>query len=146
MIGLCAALVLTAGCMRTRTTSQPQDMPVENTTGTTSPGEAANPVETETISADPDFTIEMKPFEFSSKTLQLKGGQTYWVKLINREGMHDFVVDELNVKSNQLTQADEEAMVRIDVPEDAVGETYEFYCSVGNHRQMGMVGTIEVMD
>ena len=34
----------------------------------------------------------------------------------------------------------------ITIPEDAAGQSYEFYCSVGNHRQLGMVGTLTILE
>ncbi|OGM22094.1 hypothetical protein A2961_04975 [Candidatus Woesebacteria bacterium RIFCSPLOWO2_01_FULL_39_21] len=52
--------------------------------------------------------------------------------------MHDFVIDELGVRT-RIAQAGEMAEVEFGV--NKTGEL-EFYCSIGNHRDMGMVGTL----
>ena len=52
--------------------------------------------------------------------------------------MHDFVIDELSVRT-KIAQAGE--IVGVEIVANEVGE-FEFYCSVGNHRDMGMVGTL----
>jgi plastocyanin len=90
-----------------------------------------------------DYTVSMSNFEFSPNQLTAAPGQTIRVLLVNVDGIHDFVIDELGVQTSELTQ-DQEEVVEITIPEDAAGMTYEFYCSVGNHRDIGMVGTLTV--
>ena len=85
----------------------------------------------------------MANFSFTPKLITAKAGDTLTIKLENSQGMHDFVIDELGVKSRLLKDG-EEQLVEISIPVDAKGKSYEFYCSVGNHRQMGMVGTLKV--
>lgn len=54
--------------------------------------------------------------------------------------MHDFVVDELKIKTAVINNGQEDF---VEFTADKAG-TFEFYCSVGNHRAMGMVGKITV--
>jgi heme/copper-type cytochrome/quinol oxidase subunit 2 len=54
--------------------------------------------------------------------------------------MHDFVIDELGVKI-PVTQAGDTSVVEFVA--DTPG-TYEYYCSVGEHRAQGQVGTLIV--
>jgi uncharacterized cupredoxin-like copper-binding protein len=54
------------------------------------------------------------------------------------------VIDELNVATKQISEGGTDS-VTFTVPASAAGKSFEFYCSVGNHRQMGMVGTVNVM-
>ena len=54
--------------------------------------------------------------------------------------MHDFVIDELNVKS-EITKGGNSTVVEF--TPDTAG-TFEFYCSVGQHRANGMVGKLIV--
>lgn len=54
--------------------------------------------------------------------------------------MHDFVIDELNVKTKIVKDGESET---VEFTPDQTG-TFEFYCSVGQHRQMGMKGTLIV--
>ena len=92
-----------------------------------------------------DYTLDLASFSFSPNILNAEPGQTLRVKLVNVSGFHDFVIDELGVASTQLEEGKEE-IIEIEVPMSAAGQSYEFYCSVGNHRAMGMVGTLEVSD
>jgi plastocyanin len=76
--------------------------------------------------------------------MEAKAGETLKVKIMNVGGFHDFVIDELNVRSTQIAEGESE-IVEIMIPADATGE-YEFYCSVGNHRAQGMVGTLMIVE
>lgn len=83
-------------------------------------------------------------FEYSTDDLTAAPGQEMQVRLIVKEGMHDFVIDELEVRTDVMN-AGEETTVTVMIPEDAEpGTEYPFYCSVGNHREMGMEGTLTV--
>ncbi len=91
-----------------------------------------------------DMEIGMENFAFSEETLSMSPGESMTIKVVSTDGFHDFVIDELDVASPQL-QTGEEAMVTITIPEDAEpGTEYEYYCSVGQHRANGMVGTLIV--
>ncbi len=89
--------------------------------------------------------IDTADYKFSPNTIMARAGQTIRVNLIASEGMHDFVIDELGVQS-ALIEAGEETFFEIVIPADAAGSEYEFYCSVSNHRAMGMVGTLVVTE
>ena len=94
-----------------------------------------------------EVTMDTGEFFFAPDTLEVKPGQTVELTLTNSEGEmpHDFVIDELDVQSDEIVQG-EETVVTFTVPESAAGETYEFYCSVGQHRANGMVGTLVVSE
>ena len=85
-------------------------------------------------------SVEGGMFYFKPNEIRVKKGETVKVAFNNSEGMHDFVIDELNVRT-PIIKAGESAEVEFTV--DEVGE-FEFYCSVGNHRQQGMTGTLIV--
>ena len=55
----------------------------------------------------------------------------------NGAGVHDFVIDELNINSGPI-QPGESVTVTINAP---AGD-YTYYCSVPGHRQAGMEGTL----
>lgn len=84
--------------------------------------------------------VEGTSFKFVPNQIRVKKGVASTILFKNMEGMHDFVVDELNIKTKLLQAGTEESVT---FTADAVG-SYEFYCSVGNHRAMGMTGTIIV--
>ena len=54
--------------------------------------------------------------------------------------MHDFMIDEFEVATNQIGDGEEEEMEFV---ADKIG-TFEYYCSVGNHRAQGMKGKLIV--
>ncbi|MBD3330060.1 hypothetical protein GF354_00855 [Candidatus Peregrinibacteria bacterium] len=68
-------------------------------------------------------------------------GKTVSITLKSDDEMkHDFVIDELGVKSNTVSGA---ALTAVDFVADKKG-TYSYYCSVGSHRVKGMEGTLIV--
>ena len=87
-----------------------------------------------------EFTVEGGSFYFKPNEIRVKKGQKVEITFNNKEGLHDFVIDELNVQtekigSNQTTS--------VEFTPNKAG-TFEFYCSVGNHRTMGMKGNLVV--
>lgn len=86
------------------------------------------------------FTVEGSSFKFVPNIIKVKKGDTVTVTFKNVGGTHDFVIDEYDVKTNQIGDGEEED---VEFVADKIG-TFEFYCSVGNHRQMGMTGKLVV--
>jgi len=84
--------------------------------------------------------VEGGMFYFQPNRLIVKKGVPVKVTLNNVEGMHDFVIDELDVQS-EVIAAGKSTIVEF-TPKEA-GE-FEFYCSIGDHRAKGMVGTLVV--
>ncbi len=56
------------------------------------------------------------------------------------QGFHDLVIDEFNARTAQLQTGQSEI---IEFVADQSGE-FEYYCSIGSHRAMGMVGKLIV--
>lgn len=75
-----------------------------------------------------------------SPILRVKAGDQIRVDLTVEDGLHDFLIDGLGVATEQV-DAGQTASVSFTAP--AAGE-YEYYCSVGNHRAMGMTGRLIV--
>ena len=103
--------------------------------------EAGTPTEQlETIS----YSLDMTNFAFTPNTITAKPGQNVKVAIESIEGNHDFVIDELDV-STLVVSTGNRTEVSFQVPSDITpGTSYEFYCSVGSHRALGMVGTFIV--
>lgn len=94
--------------------------------------------------ANVDFTIEATDFEFNPDVIEAAPGETISVQIIGAQGLHDFVIDELDVETELLAGGNGD-IVDIKIPEDAQsGEEFEFYCSMSNHRSRGMVGTLRI--
>lgn len=77
-------------------------------------------------------------FTFSVTEIKAKQGDTLAVNFTNKEGFHDFVIDELGVNTGMVAAGSSK---EVTIPTDKPG-TYEFYCSVGDHRAKGMKGTL----
>ncbi|OGM12585.1 hypothetical protein A2V80_00020 [Candidatus Woesebacteria bacterium RBG_16_39_8b] len=84
--------------------------------------------------------VEGGAYYFKPNEIRVKKGETVRIVFTNAGGSHDIVIDELNVKT-KLTKTGEKAEVEFTANE--AGE-YEFYCSVMNHRALGMGGTLIV--
>lgn len=142
LVLLTTAMVLLAAC--NRNTPATEEMPAINVETeqsqdqmmmeSTEPTDAA--MESETQSGT--IQIEGDNFKFNVKEIKVKQGDSLTVNFTNKEGMHDFVIDELDVNTGMVAAGSSK---EVTIPTDKPG-TYEFYCSVGNHRQMGMKGTL----
>jgi len=88
------------------------------------------------------FEVEGKPFEFSVKEIKVKEGDRVRLTFKNTEGMHDLVVEGLDVRTKQIAAGESDT---VEFVANKKG-TFEYYCSVGNgfHRQQGMVGKLMV--
>jgi plastocyanin len=88
-----------------------------------------------------DFTVEGTPFAFAPKSMEVKVGETVRITFVNKEGFHDLVIDEFaGARTKQLKAGESETITFV---ANKAG-TFEYYCSVGDHRVMGMVGTLIV--
>lgn len=87
-----------------------------------------------------EFNVEAVPFSFSPAAMVVNKGDTVRITVKNMNGTHDLKIDEFNVFTRTLKTGEEQTITFI---ADKVG-TFQYYCSVGNHRAMGMVGTLTV--
>lgn len=88
-----------------------------------------------------EIEIEATEFRFSPSEISLKEGTKLILHLKNTGQMpHDFVIDELQVRSRVLNPGETE---RIEIRANRKG-TFSFYCSIGNHRFLGMEGKVVV--
>jgi plastocyanin len=105
-------------------------------TSTNSDGDSTGMVEAPNV----EVSVTGKGFEFSVKEIRASVGDTVTVNFSSLQGFHDWTVDEFSAATSQVN-AGESSSVTFVV--DKAGE-YEYYCSVGTHRQMGMVGKLIV--
>ncbi|HVS79795.1 MAG TPA: cupredoxin domain-containing protein [Candidatus Paceibacterota bacterium] len=90
--------------------------------------------------AEKTFTVSGKNFTFTPSTITVNKGDKVKIVFQNTEGTHSFQIDGYNV-GTQTIAAGQEATVEFTA--DKAG-SFQYYCSVGTHRQMGMVGTLVV--
>lgn len=87
-----------------------------------------------------EIKITNQGFAFNPKEIRVKEGETVKIMFTAQGGIHDWVVDEFDAATKQIPAGQ---TAEVTFTADKAGE-YEFYCSVGNHRAMGMVGTLIV--
>jgi len=108
----------------------------ENTAGETTAETSAAPSEIKS------FTVEGKSYSFSPSVMRVKKGDTVRITFKNTGGFHDFTLNEFNAQTKRINTGQENT---IEFVADKAG-TFEYYCSVGNHRQLGMTGTLTVTE
>ncbi|MEK7560363.1 MAG: plastocyanin/azurin family copper-binding protein [Patescibacteria group bacterium] len=86
------------------------------------------------------FHVTAKNFSFSLAEIRVRKGSRVKINLNVAEGFHDLVLDEFNART---MRGGEGTHTSVEFVADKAG-TFEYYCSVGNHRQMGMVGKLIV--
>ncbi len=92
------------------------------------------------MSQTKEFTVIGTSFKFSPAEIRVKKGDNVKIIFKNDGGMHDWVLDEFNVRTNRIKSGQTET---VEFTADKTG-TFEYYCSVGTHRQMGMKGNLIV--
>lgn len=86
------------------------------------------------------ITIDAGSFYYKPNVITVKKGTKVKIVMTSKDMMHDFNIDELKVKI-PVTKAGNTATVEFTA--DKVG-TFEYYCSVGQHRKNGQVGSLIV--
>jgi cytochrome c oxidase subunit II len=86
------------------------------------------------------FEVVGSNFAFDVKEIKVKKGDTVRINFTNKEGRHDWVVDELNARTQIIEGGSSDSITFV---ADKAG-TFEYYCSVMEHRKMGMVGKLIV--
>lgn len=87
-----------------------------------------------------EFTVKGQNFSFAPSMITVKKGDKVKITFENTSGYHDFKIDEYGVATKQ-TQAPSTEVLEFTA--DKAG-SFEYYCSVGQHRSMGMKGTLKV--
>jgi plastocyanin len=145
-----AGLVLTGqGCplfSKTEVRTETPVPPAAEETGTTEAGVGANaggtvtaPGVNATVGATAAVNVSMiaENFTFSPSTITAVAGQTVNVTVERNEGTHTFTID--GVVNKQLATG---ASFSFKAPTKP--GRYPYYCSIGNHRAMGLEGTLIV--
>lgn len=103
----------------------------------------AEPITVQVVPVSADsvtFAVNGVNFAFDVKEIKVKKGQTVTINFKSDMGFHDLVIDELNVRTPQLKAP---GTASVTFTPDKTG-TFEYYCSVGQHRVNGMVGKLIV--
>jgi len=87
-----------------------------------------------------EINMEAGSFYYKPNTITVKKGETVKIVMHSVSMMHDFNIDELNVRMPIVKNGDTGT---VEFTADKVG-TFEYYCSVGQHRANGQVGKITI--
>ena len=141
-----ATLILTACSPASQplTNENPEqiDITVPDQT-TTDPNQESNLADTSDMVDDATiktFEIEAGSFYYTPNEIRVNQGDVVRLVMTSVDMMHDLVIDELdvNIPVTQNGNTNEVTFVA-----NEVGQ-FEMYCSVGNHRAQGQVGTLIV--
>ncbi len=91
-------------------------------------------------SAVKEFAVTGSNFSFAPSTMTVKKGDRVKITFTDAGGNHDLRIDEFGVATKVLKAGGSET---VEFTADKTG-SFEYYCSVGSHRAMGMKGTLTV--
>lgn len=128
--------------VNTNTNGADYTPPQENTGTPTNSGNTGSQTTTQAPSAPTtkEFTVVGDNYSFAPNMLTVNKGDKVKITFQNKNGFHDFVIDELGVNSGKINGGQEKI---VEFTADKAG-SFEYYCSVGSHRAMGMKGTLTV--
>jgi nitrosocyanin len=87
-----------------------------------------------------EFTVTGKNFSFTPSSLTVKKGDKVKITFKNDNGTHNFILDEFGVNTGLVPAGNEKT---VEFTANKTG-SFQYYCSVGSHRAMGMWGTLKV--
>lgn len=145
LAGLALVIALTGGLFFSRTgggqesTASPAEVFVDTNQATVDEVAMDSVVDLEEAVIR-EFTVVGDNFSFDTEEIVVDKGDTVRIVFQNKEGFHDWVLDEFSARTPVITTGQESV---VEFVADQIGE-FEYYCSVGDHRAMGMKGTLKV--
>jgi plastocyanin len=94
----------------------------------------------EVFVADKTFDVKGLNYAYDVKEIKVKLNDKVQINFTNTEGFHDFKIDEFGVATKQIKASASESVQFV---ANKAG-TFEYYCSVGQHRANGMWGKLIV--
>ncbi|MEK7176828.1 MAG: plastocyanin/azurin family copper-binding protein [Patescibacteria group bacterium] len=154
IVALLILLVLTGGFLLFKNKSvAPTEIEVENTMpvpgsevdemivgNESAPVPSPAPSATSLTPAVKEFTVDNEMFSFKPSSLTVNKGDTVKITFRNTGGTHDLKIDEFKAATRLLSTGEQQTITFV---ADKAG-SFEYYCSVGNHRAQGMWGTLTV--
>ncbi len=120
--------------------------PSDNTTQTTPPAAVvsmapeASSANSITPGAVKEFTVTGSSFKFVPATLSVNKGDTVKITFKNSDGQHNIMFDDFSAGSKTIQSGATDTFQFV----ASKSGSFQYYCSVGNHKAMGMVGTLTV--
>jgi nitrosocyanin len=104
------------------------------------PAPTPTPTPKPVTNAVKSFTVTGQNFSFTPSTLSVKKGDTVKITFKDVMGGHNLKIDEFGAATNVLKVGEQQTITFV---ADKTG-SFQYYCSVGSHRAMGMWGTLKV--
>lgn len=99
---------------------------------------AASPVAGDVIAAGGELLVEARDIEYSVTAITGPADAEFTIKLVNMGVLeHDLVIEELEL-ATALLKPGEEGSITV----NAAAGTYEYFCTVAGHKELGMLGTL----
>ena len=148
IIGVLVLVGIGVGFLFWGNNSSPANPPTEETDSAPTSVSTPAPVPTEASSsagssapqAAKEFIVTGQNFSFAPSTITVKQGDRVRIMFKNAGGTHDLRLDEFNVATKRIQGGEQDS---VEFVADKAG-SFEYYCSVGSHRAMGMKGTLIV--
>ena len=113
---------------------------VESTTSADKESLAPGSMSSSSKAVAVNIKVDAFMYGYTPKEIRVKKGSAVTINLTSSDGFHDWVVDEFNAKTSRINTGGSTSVTFI---ADKAG-TFEYYCSVGDHRAKGMVGKLIV--
>lgn len=147
LILLAIAAVLSLGAFlyskRTATIATDTQSPLVSTSPMTNqqnPSDAGVKISTNTPARE--ITIEASEYKFNPSEITIKKGETVKITLKNAGRMsHNWIVEGMGGASLDMTEAGKQNSIVVTASQKG---SFVTFCSIGNHRKLGMVGKLIV--
>ncbi len=104
-------------------------------------GVTQTPAEAINSTVPREIVVSGDEYSFSPSNIALKDGETVKITFKNTGSLpHNLVMGEFRTATKTIGAGQEDSVT---ITADKTG-TYTFYCDIGNHRQQGMEGKVEV--
>ncbi len=126
--------LIAAGCGKTTSTNEN----INSTSNETPSNANSAPADANTATTTKTFNVVGTNFSYDPAEIRVNQGDTVVINFTNPDKMpHDWVLDEFSGARTKVLDKDQSESITFVA--DKKG-SFEFYCSVGQHRQMGMKG------
>lgn len=86
------------------------------------------------------FNLTGHNFAFSQKEIRVKKGDTVTINFESTEGNHNWTIDAFHAATQTVGPGTKTSVTFV----AAESGTFEYYCSIGSHRALGMTGSLIV--
>lgn len=136
-----AIIIVAAGGFYFVNSNKSTPTPVSNETAVPTSAPESEATTSPSAVSGTEVTVEGREFKLTPSEITVKKGEKVKLTFKNTgNSTHDFTIAELNVATKRIQPGEQET---IEFTPEKSGE-FKFICSVGNHEEQGMTGTLIV--